>query len=354
MQGNNIENRLADIRNGGGQGFSATGFNLSDDHGSINIATLYMEPATGGIKDDSSAGNARPGDDKSAMRYKTELRPDSEVDPRWGVFVTGGGEFGKVGSDLNARGYDFDTGGITIGADYRFNDHFAVGIMGGYANTKTRLDTEGSIGLNSGEIGVYSTLYGHGFYMNTMATAGYETYDTHRAALGGIAHGDTNGDTIDGLISGGYDAQFGKFKVGPIASVQYTYVGISGFTETGSLLPVNVVAQNEDSLRTKLGVKASYDWRVGNSGIVISPVATAEWQHEFLDSSFALDSNFADGAGNLFTVQGPVLGRDSLVLNVGINVQWTARFGTFLDYNGEFGRANYRLNGVSGGAKLSF
>jgi len=288
------------------------------------------------------------------MSSKTELRPGLENDPRWGVFITGGGEFGRVGSDFNASGYDFTTGGVTIGVDYRMNNHFSIGLMGGYANTSTQLNDNGSIGVNSGKIGLYSTLYGSGFYVNTLVTGGYDTYDTHRAALGGVAQGTTNGGDVDGLISGGYDAHFGKFTAGPIASIHYTNVEVNQFNEIGSLLPVRVATQDQDSLRSKVGLKASYDWQIAGSGVVVSPTASASWQHEFLSSGFALDSSFTQGAGNLFDVQGPQIGRDSAIIDVGINVQWTTRFGTYLSYDGEFGRKNYQINSVSGGAKISF
>ena len=352
MQGSNIENRLSEIRNGGGSGFSATGFNLQNDHGSVNIATLaFTSPMGTGDRMETSSDDAKDG--KASMRYKTELRPESDHDPRWGTFITGGGEFAHVGHDSNANGYDFTTGGVTIGADFRANEHFAIGIMGGFANTNTRLNNNDSIRVNSGNIGIYSTLYGSGLYMNTLVSGGYNHYNSHRQGLVGSATGDTGGGELDALISGGYDAHFGKLTVGPIASAQYTYVEINDFTETGSLLPVRVPTQNQQSLRSKVGLKASYDLKT-TSGIVITPMASASWQHEFLNTGFALDSSFAQGTGDIFNVRGPAIGRDSAIISVGINVQWTRRFGTYLNYDGEFGRRAYQLNTVSGGAKLNF
>jgi outer membrane autotransporter protein len=351
-QTGNIENRLWEVRNGGGTGFSATGFNLQNDHGSVSIATLaFASPM--GTGDDLPPVAAREGDAKASLRYKTELRPESGHDPRWGVFITGGGEFAHVSGDFNANGYNFTTGGMTIGADYRMNEHFTVGIMGGYANTTTKLVNAGSIDINSGKLGIYSTLYGHGFHLDTLFAGGYNNYDTQRMALLGVARGSTHGGEFDGMVNGGYDAHFGKLTVGPVASMQYTYVDINKFDETGSLLPLSVPHQSQESLRSRIGIKGSYDWKT-TSGIVITPVVGAAWQHEYLNSAFALDASFAQGAGNLFSVQGPEIGRDSAIISVGVNVQWTSRFGTYLNYDGEFGRKNYQINSVSGGARLNF
>ena len=49
--------------------------------------------------------------------------------------------------------------------------------------------------------------------------------------------GSTEGAEWITFISGGYDSHFGHLTVGPIASLQYTYVSIDGFSENGSLRP---------------------------------------------------------------------------------------------------------------------
>ena len=134
--------------------------------------------------------------------------------------------------------------------------------------------------------------------------------------------------------------------------MQYTNVSINGFREHGSLAPLKFTDQSGESLRTALGMKASYDIQAG--GVVIRPEVRAAWQHEFGDSSFAIDSRFANGAGNTFTVHGPEIGDDSLLLGAGVAVLWNERTSTYVYYDGELGRTNYRSNNVSGGVRLSF
>jgi len=324
VQAGNIEARLAEIR---AENTSSTNLGVSVHDG---------ETTAGYSKDDDK---------------KTISTPSPET-PRWNLFMEGNGEFVHVDGDTNAAGYNFTTGGVTVGADYHVCDHFTIGIMGGYADTGATLTQGGAVDVNSGRLGIYSTTYGNGFYLNTMAAGGYNSYDTHRTGLGGIAQGDTDGEEFDGLISTGYDFHSGNFTVGPIASAQYTYVSINNFTENGSLAPLNIPSQNQDSFRSKVGFKVSSLWHVG--GIVVTPTVSAAWQHEYLDSNYALDSSFASGAGNIFTVNGPALGRDSVVVNAGVNVQWTPRLGTYLYYDGELGRKNYELNSVSGGVKVNF
>lgn len=319
VQGANIENRLADDRSETGDNGVTVGLVVGDGKSSVdkNVTTV-----------------------------------DAHRENRWGLFMAGSGEFIHANGDGNAAGYDFTTGGITLGADYRVNNHLVAGLMMGYANTASTLGSNGSLHVNAGRLGLYSTLYGNGLYLNAMAAGGYNSYDTHRLGLGGIARGSTQGGEFDGLLSSGYEARQGHFRFGPVVSLQYTYVGIDGFNEAGSLAPLNVVSQSQGSLRSKAGFRVAYDWKV--RGVTVTPGVSAGWQHEYLNSAFALDSQFANGAGNIFTVRGPAFGRDSVVVNAGVSVQWTPRIGTYLYYDGELGRKNYQLNAVTGGMKLSF
>jgi uncharacterized protein with beta-barrel porin domain len=71
---------------------------------------------------------------------------------RWGVWVNGWGDFVSVDNDNLAKGYNFTTGGGSVGVDYRITDSLAAGIFGSYAYTWTDLkpgDVDRS-GRNSG------------------------------------------------------------------------------------------------------------------------------------------------------------------------------------------------------------
>src|SRR5207244_3394494 len=115
---------------------------------------------------------------------------------------------------------------------------------------------------------------------------------------------------------------------GPTANFQYTYIGLSDFTETGSLLPLSFPGQSQDSIRSSFGMKASYDWKIG--GVVVKPELRAAWQHEYGTTASAIDSSFANGAGGIFTVRGPEVGRDSLLLGAGFAILWNERTSTYV------------------------
>ena len=332
VQTSNLERRTDDIRSGS-HGFSAAGF-----------ATAGSGPLYSG-----TLGVAGPsGDDGKESK---EMKTVAPTEDRWGAFITGVGEWVNVSGDGNARGYDISTGGFTVGADYKFTPNFAVGVSAGYAGTASDLSS-GRLVVNGGKLGLYSTYFTGGFYVDTAVTGGYNSYDTRRDALQGTARGDTDGGELNVVFNTGYDVKVGGFTIGPTASFQYTYLGIGSFDEHGSLAPLSFPSQHQDSLRTAIGFKASYDWKLG--GVLIKPELRAAWQHEYGDDSYALQSSFDNNPGSLFSVNGPRIGRDSLLLGAGFAVLWSERTSTYLYYDGELARENYESNAVSGGVRVSF
>ena len=201
----------------------------------------------------------------------------------------------SVDSDFNARGYRFTTGGLDLGADYRILSNLALGVMGDYVHSWTDL-RPGTISVNSGRGGLYATYFNGGaqggtFYLNGGIYGGYNTYDSNRRVLGDTATGSTAGEEWSSFVSGGYNFRCGHLIAGPVASLQYTNVYVSGFTETGSLAPLRIHSDSEESLRSDLGFRASYQWQLGK--IVLAPYLTAAWEHEFKYSALPITAGLA-------------------------------------------------------------
>jgi outer membrane autotransporter protein len=352
VQNGNLERRMSDVR-AGAEGFSANGYSTGGSRPSSGRDRAY----SGGER---SSTDGQPNYYSGATAYGPtgeggrEMRAPGPPIPI-GVFITGVGEFTNVGDDSTARGYDLTTGGFTLGVDFKLTPNFVFGINAGYARTGADLTGDGRVTVDGAKAGVYATYFtGTGFYVDAAVNGGYNNYDSRRGALQGTAVGSTSGTEINALIGTGYDWRRGDFSIGPVASVQYTHVKVSGFRERGSLAPLNIAGNSGESLRTALGVKTSYDIRPLGTGMVIRPEVRAAWQHEFADSSFALDSRLANGAGNTFTVRGPEIGDDSLLVGAGVAVLWNERTSTYVYYDGEFGRSNSSSNNFSGGVRLTF
>ena len=332
VQFDNIEHRLFDVRHGA-TGFSNSGFAVTDRRSS----TLPVDGKDMGSADGKEMVSSAPA-------------VISAPDRRLGVFISGTGEFVDVESTGAARGYSFATGGVTVGVDYRLTDHLVLGTAFGYANTSTDLNLGGRIRSNDGEGSIYGTYYDHGFFVNGVVGAGYNSIDTRRATVGGIARGDTTSTDFNALLGIGYDYHIGRLTVGPIASLRYGRIGLDGFTETGALGALRIGSQRENSLQSEVGLQASYATMLGR--IPITPFVRAQWEHELLTSTPSIDASFT--AESPFSVQGPHIGRDGALVEVGISAQLTPRVGIFTYYTGELGRENYNVQSITGGLNFSF
>jgi outer membrane autotransporter protein len=325
----NLEGRLDDIHNGS-NGFSS---NMK-----VNGATVNLEDRA----------------DADGKSSKAVVEPILQHAPenRWGVWVTGFGDFVNVDGDGNAQGYDFTTGGVSLGIDYRITDQLAIGVMGEYSHTWTSLNPSGHIDVDSGRGGMYATWFSHGLYFNGAIYGGHNNYDSGREGLGGLANGGTEGAEWSTFVGGGYDFHFGPLTIGPIASLQYTDVGIDGFAEKGSLAPLAIHSGSAESLRSDVGFRAFYQWQIGKA--LIEPSLKAAWEHEYKYSALPITAGFGGIPAPSSTFFGPSEGHDSAVVSAGVSVRLTPAISTYVNYDGQLGRGNYDSNAVTGGVRISF
>jgi autotransporter-associated beta strand protein len=291
-------------------------------------------------------------DGKSTGGGAVEPVFQSGCDNRWGVWVTGFGDFVSVDGDANARGYQFTTGGVTLGLDYRLTDHFVIGVMGDYSHTWTALQPAGHIDADTGEGGFYATWYDQGIYVNVGTFGGHNTYETSRANIGGLSTGSTEGSQWSTFVGAGYDRHIGPVTVGPIATLQYTSVHLDGFSENGSLAPLDIHSGSAESLRSDLGLRAFYQWQMGK--LLLRPSVKAAWEHEYKYSTFPITAGFAGLPETAQTFYGPRQGQDSAVVSAGVSAQWTPAITVYLNYDGQLGRSHYDANAVTGGFSISF
>ena len=180
---------------------------------------------------------------------------------------------------------------------------------------------------------------------------GYNDYDMRRTGLDSAVRGETNGGEFNALIATGYDAHVGNFTVGPVASFQYVYTGLSSLDETGSLAPLHINSGKGDSLRTNIGARATYDWHIGS--YILTPEVRATYQHEYGDTFEQTTASLLARSPN-FTVTNSPIGRDSLILNAGFTLTISPQLAAYAFYDGELARSNYQANNFLVGVRASF
>lgn len=328
VQAANLERRMEEIRSGYAEFHAAT----------TSPSTYYNSSAT--VRNDEVQYLGADG---------RALCP-TPLDRNLGFFLNGSGEFVNENSTTMATAGKFTTGGVSTGGDYRFNnDWLAVGLTAGYANTSTEGRGDGVVGIDSGNLGVYTTAFRDGFYVNGIMGGGCNNYDVKRDTLGGLARGDTSGYNFNALLGTGYTCYVNALSVGPIASLRYSWVGIDGFAEHGSLAPLDIQEQNKSSVKSTLGFQVAYALPAGS--VTVKPQVRAQWKHEYANDSRDIGASFLN---NAYTVTGPTLGTDSLLVDVGVTVQINPALGVYAYYNGDIGASNYTANSVFGGVQVNF
>jgi outer membrane autotransporter protein len=286
---------------------------------------------------------------------KKELPPAYQPSPqnRWGIWINGSGNWVNLDSTSDALGYRFTSGTVSVGVDYLvIPGHLALGAFGAYSHTRGDLSPTGSIEVNTGRGGVYATYFNQGWYVNAAAWGGGNSYSTSRQGILGSANGDTSGSEVSTFGEAGYVCHVGGLSFGPLVSMQYTNVSFDSFNEHGSLVPLNIHGDSQDSLRTDLGGQAYYKFYLGKTLVI--PTVKLAWEHEFFYSTLPITASAPALGGATGTFNGPFEGHDSLVINAGLSLQINPRLWITLGYDGQQGRSHYNANGVNGVISFSF
>jgi autotransporter-associated beta strand protein len=339
----NLQQRLREAR-GGWRGFSSAGLRTRDGRGEAK--SVLGAAVLGG------AGGANLSARLSDLTVN-QAKEAADAGKAWTFFINGELEWVDIDSTANARGYDLQSSGVSVGADFLANENLVLGLTTGYSRGDAELAGGGRLKMEGGtQFGAYASYFRDGFHVDGIVGGGVNAYEIRRAGFGGNARGDTDGREFHMELSGGKDWRVGRITFGPEVSLRYAWAGLQGYTERGSLAPLRIQSQDAHSLQFEVGGHAAYAWKVGS--VVVTPEVRMFWQHETLEDSPWVASRFASGAGGVFRVRGPRLGRDSLVGSGSVTVQLGEKWSGYAAYTGEFLRANAATHRVNLGLRMEF
>ncbi len=277
------------------------------------------------------------------------------------AWMTGGGLWGSADGDVanDVVGFDQDTWGIMVGADYQVDENWLIGIAGDYQQNAIDFDDGDSGDIDGFQIGLFGSYTDEsGFYGDASGSLGWFDYDSSRqVAIGGLysgtAEGETNSFVITAAAEAGYLWRQDNVLIQPLVGVDYIHASIDGFTESGAD-PYNLTVSDNDvsSLQSRLGFAASVEIALSDEMLLV-PEVRAEWRHEFLDDSQEVTAAFAGQPGSSFTAVGSEFGRDAAVVGAGLTLQVSHSTELFVDYDGRF-QSGYEAQTVSGGLKFSW
>ena len=296
---------------------------------------------------------------------KDILRPG--LDNHWGMFVDGNGIFAQANSGNMLPGYNSQSGGVTTGLTYKWNENVGTGIYCGYQGTYTKSGADGS-GLGTGSrlidnavrfgvFGTYGQKDGKGLFVNALAGGGYHNFQATRViqyvGMNRTANSAPGAGELDTMLAAGYDIKKGKFTFGPTASLQYTYLGVNSLNETGAQsLSFNSGGWNSSSMLSSVGAHAAYSW-VANKNILVVPQVNLSWQHEFMQNPYAISGNLG-GTSPTFSNWSSTPIRDFLYTGVGFTVEFSKRWNTSFFYNAAAGNSDLVSQNIFWSAGIKF
>lgn len=346
-----LNNHLASVRGGRG-GIDTAGLQVMDpsmlrDLSQIRHSLLAWNPP----------GKSNSQSDSITPLFSDQYR-ENEPSSRSSLFVSGQAVLAEAGQDDNLSQADYTSSGITIGGDYRLDRNWTVGGLFSFNHTDATLDSDGSTSrVDSYSPGIYASYANSGWFANALAAYGRNEYASDRkiAFLGSTASGSTEGDQVGANLDGGYEFRHGRLTFGPTAGVQYVHWQADGFEEGGAgIANLTIGDQCSESLRSRLGGRVSYRASWYDGKVTATPHFGASWQHEYLNDSRGITSQFSQIGGSSFTVATSVPQRDSALLDFGLETQWNETFNLFIGYQAQVGREDDFAQSAQGGMKFSF
>lgn len=291
---------------------------------------------------------------------------DAIVSP-FGVWTNVNYQAGDVNSTFEERGYNFKSGGATLGADMRLMDDLIVGTAFSYLAGDSYFDLSGGRAQSNSYTGsIYGTYYVvDNVHLDALASYGGTDYDIQRNiqytitaptpdVVNTITSGTPGGEQYSVSFGAGYDYSYGSFNLNPYARFDYVGLQVDPFQESGGFgWAARFGEQNINSLRTTLGAQTSY--AVSTSFGVLLPFFRAEWIHEYKDNSRNISASFVgDPAATTFNIVTTNPTRNYAIVGAGLSGTFAQGISAFISYDTLLGYQNVSSHKVVVGARLEF
>jgi uncharacterized protein with beta-barrel porin domain len=283
---------------------------------------------------------------------------DAERERSQGVWIRGFSQRGDQDADDNQlNGFRYDLSGLTFGYDQRLSQTFTLGASVGSVKNHLESDANLSDGhVHTGLLSFYGGYFDKETYVNGVLAFGKNRYDTDRNVMIGSSmvpvSSEHDGRVFAATLSGGYYGQMGEsFWLGPYASLQYTRLKEDGFTETGSVVALNVQGRATSALISTLGVRAAGAIQAGSGNLI--PELSVGWVHDYKIDDQMLSASYVGAPDATFKVEGRQFDRDGVLAGIGVGYRTRDGLTSSLKYNGEF-RDGLHVHGLIGELRYEF
>lgn len=264
----------------------------------------------------------------------TEPTPSPTSDALFDTWIAGTLRSGDRDARAGRSALDFETEGLSIGADKRIGRAFVLGVGLGYGHDRTWVGGDDT--RTDARAYTFAAYAGHRpaemFFLD--ALIGYQRldYDLRRSvgAIGGTVSGRRDGRQWFAALTAG--AQLGQdaWRFTPYGRIEGARGSLGGYVENGDApYALRYDAQDLRTLTANLGLRM--DYRVQWSSGVFSPQLRLEYQRDF-ERHGAATLRYADWLGGpQYRILPRDYARDRLELGIGalfdFDDAWSLRFG---------------------------
>lgn len=283
------------------------------------------------------------------------------------------GNFNNGDKEESARehAFDFNTSGLTLGADYRLGGSGFIGAAAGYSRLNMNIDyleQDNGTEIDSFDFSLYGTYFVKNAFFNAMFGVGNNGIESRREvpSFSGLSlsslslsenetlFGYTDANALSLSLSGGSDNTLKSLTFSHYGQFDMSRVYIAQYNEEGdSPLLLHVNEEVVDSTSFTLGTQISH---VGSYGFgVVTEMLRLEWRHEFENESRKIEAYYVYDPfeeKSLFAAPSDNPDRDFFSLGVGITTVLPMGFQVFAYYENIINLKHYTNQSFTVGIRM--
>lgn len=254
-----------------------------------------------------------------------------------GLWIGGAIRSGSLNRQANSNGVDFQTDGLSVGADYRLAPSLAIGAGLGWGRDDSDVGTRGSRMRGTAyTMALYASFHpGKALFFDTLVGYQLLSYDLRRFVTddSSLAEGSRDGKQWIASLSTGADLQRGELQITPYARVDVARATLDGYVEQG-VAPFALRYADMDVATSTGNLGLRLEWRREVAWGRFTPQLRVEYQRDFQGRGDATLS-YADLSGGPFYRTGQAaFDRNRLMVGIGAALLTEQGLSTRLEYRG--------------------
>jgi len=288
------------------------------------------------------------------------------------VYVSGVGGVSEKDTTDGEDGFDADSGGLLVGADFRVLSNFVAGASLGFRtdsadfNSSTNVEG-GSLDADQVDLSGYLLYFGEKGFVDFVAGIGTGSYDLERRVVIGDFDGDPTTNTFDQTavadtnsrssrlaLGGGREFAFGRYTVAPFGRWSFTDINLDGYEESGAD-ELNLRVRDQSITSITLGGGARFVAAFSTSRAVILPQFNIEYVRELRDDAREIVSTYVHDPRQIeLTLVTDDPDQDYFLAGLGVSAVFSNRVQAFGEVRSLLGLEDISQTIVSAGVRYEF